>query len=83
MAPEAYSLEEALHTFVAGGSPMGARRAAAAVYDRIQHCGLAGALHLFSSEPQVKLAIYPGNEEGRPIVFFVRFGSRSGLLEQP
>ena len=51
MAPEAYSLEEALRTFVTGGSPTDARRAAAAVYDRVQHCGLAGALHLFSSEP--------------------------------
>jgi hypothetical protein len=51
MAPEAYSLEEALRTFAAGGSPMDVKRAAAAVYDRIQHCGLAGALRLFASEP--------------------------------
>jgi len=51
MAPEAYSLEEALRTFAVGGSPMDARRAAAAVYDRVQHCGLAGAMHLFASEP--------------------------------
>jgi hypothetical protein len=51
MAPEAYSLEEALHTFAAGGSPQEARRAAAAVYDRVQRCGLAGALRLFASEP--------------------------------
>jgi hypothetical protein len=27
------------------------RRAAAAIYDRVQHCGLAGALQLFASEP--------------------------------
>ena len=51
MAPEAYSLEEAVRTFAAGGSPMDARRAAAAVYDRVQHCGLAGALRLFAAEP--------------------------------
>lgn len=51
MAPEAYSLEEALHTFAAGGSPMDVRQAAAAVYDRVQHCGLVGALRLFASAP--------------------------------
>jgi len=51
MAPEAYSLEEALHTFAAGGSPMDVRKAAAAVYDRVQHCGPVGALRLFASAP--------------------------------
>ncbi len=51
MAPEAYSLEEALHTFAGGGSPMEVRRAAATVYDRVQHCGLGGAMRLFASEP--------------------------------
>jgi hypothetical protein len=51
MAPEAYSLEEALRTFAAGGSPQDVRRAAAAIYDRVQHCGLSGALRLFASEP--------------------------------
>jgi hypothetical protein len=51
MAPEAYSLEEALHTFAAGGSPMDVRHAAAGIYDRVQHCGLSGALRLFASEP--------------------------------
>jgi hypothetical protein len=51
MAPEAYSLEEALHTFAAGGSPRDVRRAAATVYDRVQHCGFTGALRLFVSAP--------------------------------
>jgi hypothetical protein len=51
MAPEAYSLDEALRTFAAGGSPMDVRRAAAGVYDRFQHCGRLGAMHLFASEP--------------------------------
>ncbi len=51
MAPEAYSLEEALRTFATGGSTMDVRQAAAAVYDRFQHCGLRGALRLFASEP--------------------------------
>lgn len=51
MAPEAYSLEEALRTFATGGSPMDVRRATAVVYDRFQHCGLTGALHLFASGP--------------------------------
>ena len=51
MAPEAYSLEEALRTFATGGSPMDVRQAAAAIYDRVQHCGLRGALRLFASEP--------------------------------
>lgn len=51
MAPEAYSLEEALRTFAAGGSPMKVREAAAAVYDPFQHCGRRGALQLFASEP--------------------------------
>lgn len=51
MAPEAYSLEEALRAFATGGSPMDVRQAAAAVYDRIQHCGLRAALRLFAVEP--------------------------------
>jgi hypothetical protein len=51
MAPEAYSLEDALRTFAAGGSPMDVRQAAAAAYDRFQHCGLAGALRLFAYAP--------------------------------
>jgi hypothetical protein len=51
MAPEAYSLEEAVRTFASGGSPMDVRQAAAAIYDRIQHCGMRGALRLFAAEP--------------------------------
>ncbi|MGO9229563.1 MAG: hypothetical protein ACLQKA_10200 [Bryobacteraceae bacterium] len=51
MAPEAYSLEEAVRTFAGGGSPMEVRQAAATIYDRVQHCGRLGALHLFASAP--------------------------------
>jgi len=51
MAPEAYSLEAALAAFAAGGSPETVHDAAAAAYDRFQHCGKRGALNLFAFQP--------------------------------
>lgn len=49
MAPEAYTLDASIEAFVRGDDAQAVRRAAAAAYDRYQHCGLNGALRLFST----------------------------------
>ncbi|MCP4662550.1 MAG: hypothetical protein GY856_44710 [bacterium] len=51
MAPEAYSLEAAIASFVAGVDSSALRESVAAAYHKFQKCGLQGALRLFSTEP--------------------------------
>ncbi len=48
MAPEAYVLDAALASLLAGGRPEAAKEAAATSYDRFQKCGLRGARRLFA-----------------------------------
>jgi hypothetical protein len=47
MAPEAYTLEAALHAFAAGGTARDVHQAAAAAYRKYQKCGAAAAARLF------------------------------------
>ena len=51
MAPEAYTLDAALKTWLAGKSPQAVHEAAAQAYHRYQRCGLTGARRLFRAEP--------------------------------
>jgi hypothetical protein len=51
MAPEAYTLDAALKSWVAGGSSEAVREAAAAAYDQYQNCGIDPARRLFWSAP--------------------------------
>lgn len=51
MAPEAYSLEAALFSFVIGQPPFRIEMAAASAYHHYQKCGRQAALRLFSFEP--------------------------------
>lgn len=51
MAPEAYTLDAALQTWLAGGTAAATREASAKAYHRYQKCGLRGARRLFAAEP--------------------------------
>ena len=46
MAPEAYTLHDALATHIAGGSDATARESAANVYSKYQKCGIKAARRL-------------------------------------
>ena len=48
MAPEAYTLDAVLKSYLARGSSAAAREAAARAYHRYQKCGLRGARRLFA-----------------------------------
>lgn len=52
MAPEAYTLDAAIRTWVTGGTLDSTREAAAAAYDRYQKCGLPAARRLFWGDSQ-------------------------------
>jgi hypothetical protein len=47
MAPEAYTLDAAIRSWLSGASGAAIREAAAAAYDAHQHCGIKGARRLF------------------------------------
>jgi hypothetical protein len=51
MAPEAYTLDAVVRTWLGGATPAEVREAAAAAYDRYQRCGISAARRLFSAEP--------------------------------
>jgi len=51
MAPEAYTLDAALKSWLAGGAPEAVGEAAAQAYHRYQRCGLRGARRLFATGP--------------------------------
>lgn len=51
MAPEAYTLDAAVRTWVTERTTAAVQAAAASAYDRYQHCGLRAARRLFSGEP--------------------------------
>ena len=50
MAPEAYTLDAVIRSWIGDGSVTAAREAAATAYDRYQKCGLRAARNLFWSE---------------------------------
>jgi phage-related baseplate assembly protein len=49
MAPEAYVIEAVLSGWAVNDSDDQIRRRAAVAYDKYQHCGAKGALHLFAT----------------------------------
>jgi hypothetical protein len=49
MAPEAYTLHDALESWIAGAPPATVREKAAAAYHQYQKCGLNGARRLFDA----------------------------------
>ena len=51
MAPEAYTLDAAIRSFISGGSSGKVREAAADAYDKYQHCGIGAAHRLFWGAP--------------------------------
>jgi hypothetical protein len=51
MAPEAYTLDSAIRAWVEKRTTATVGHAAAAAYDRYQHCGLTAARRLFWGEP--------------------------------
>lgn len=51
MAPEAYTLDAAVRSWLASGDPEAARGAAAEAYDRFQKCGRRAARRLFAARP--------------------------------
>jgi len=51
MAPEAYTLDGAIRTWVTEGTTVAVIEAAAHAYNRYQHCGMRGARGLFWGEP--------------------------------
>jgi hypothetical protein len=51
MAPEAYTLDSAIRTWVEQRTTSAVVHAAASAYDRYQHCGLTAARRLFWGEP--------------------------------
>ncbi len=51
MAPEAYTLDAALRSFVSGASPDTVIEAAASAYHQYQKCGIKGARRLFGATP--------------------------------
>jgi len=51
MAPEAYTLDAAIRSWIADGTTEGVLEAAAGAYNRYQKCGLNGARRLFWGEP--------------------------------
>jgi hypothetical protein len=50
MAPEAYTLDATIRSWVAGGSATVVREAAASAYQKYQKCGLQAARNLFWSQ---------------------------------
>lgn len=51
MAPEAYTLDAAIRSWVANGTTAAVIEGAAAAYHRYQQCGLTAARRLFWGEP--------------------------------
>jgi hypothetical protein len=51
MAPEAYTLDVAVRSWLSGKTPAEVHEAAAAVYHKFQRCGLRAARRLFAAEP--------------------------------
>ena len=51
MAPEAYTLDAAIRSWVTDGATAAVRAAAAGAYDRYQKCGLSAARRLFWGQP--------------------------------
>jgi hypothetical protein len=51
MAPEAYTLDAAVRTWLSSGNPRLTREATARAYDRFQKCGDAAARRLFDANP--------------------------------
>jgi hypothetical protein len=49
MAPEAYTLDAALRSWAASGSPVDVRRAAAGAYAKYQKCSIRAARRLFAA----------------------------------
>jgi hypothetical protein len=51
MAPEAYTLDVIIRSWLTGGDVAQVREAAATAYDRYQHSGIKAARPLFAVEP--------------------------------
>ena len=49
MSPEAYTLHDAIATYIAGGTNAAVRESAAAAYNKYQKCGIKGARGLLTT----------------------------------